>query len=141
MLKTLSVSNFALIDQVAIDFEGGLNILTGETGAGKSILVDALNTVLGSRASAESIRSGSDFFRVEAVFRGQRDSGNRGSLADQGIALEDDGTLIISRQLSRQGKSAILINGCHVTLRGITPHRLLSCGYARATRKSGTLKA
>lgn len=114
MLKTLTVSNFALIEHAAIDFAGGLNILTGETGAGKSILVDALNTILGSRVSADFIRSGCDFFRVEAVFEVDACSPLSGLLADQGIALEDDGTLIVSRQFSRQGKGLILANGCHI---------------------------
>jgi DNA repair protein RecN (Recombination protein N) len=116
VLKTLSVSNFALIEHAGIEFSGGLNILTGETGAGKSILVDALNTVLGSRASADFIRSGSDSFRVEAVFEVDANPDFVELLADQGIPVEDDGTLIISRQLNRQGKSVILVNGCHVTL-------------------------
>ncbi|MDR3593018.1 MAG: DNA repair protein RecN [Negativicutes bacterium] len=116
MLKTLTVSNFALIEHAAIDFAGGLNILTGETGAGKSILVDSLNTILGARVSVESIRGGADFFRVEAVFEVAADSPLRGLLADQGIALEGDDTLIISRHLSRQGKGIILANGCHIPL-------------------------
>jgi DNA repair protein RecN (Recombination protein N) len=116
VLKTLTVSNFALIEHAAIDFAGGLNILTGETGAGKSILVDALNTVLGARVSGESIRGGSDFFRVEAVFEVAADSPLRRLLSDQGIDLESDSTLIISRHLSRQGKGSILVNGCHIPL-------------------------
>lgn len=114
MLKTLTVNNFALIEHAGIEFAGGLNILTGETGAGKSILVDALSTALGSRASSEAIRSGSDNFRVEAVFSVTDNPKLSALLEDQGISLEDD-TLIISRQLSRQGKSVILVNGCHVT--------------------------
>jgi DNA repair protein RecN (Recombination protein N) len=114
MLKTLTVNNFALIEHAGVDFAGGLNILTGETGAGKSILVDALSTVLGSRASSEAIRSGSDHFRVEAVFSVADNPKLAALLEDQGIPLEDD-SLIINRQLSRQGKSVILVNGCHVT--------------------------
>jgi len=116
VLKTLTVSNFALIEYASIDFASGLNILTGETGAGKSILVDALNTVLGARVSSESIRGGSDFFRVEAVFEIAAGSSLRGLLHDQGIALEDDNSLIVSRHLSRQGKGIILANGCHIPL-------------------------
>ncbi len=116
MLKTLTVSNFALIEHTAIDFAGGLNVLTGETGAGKSILVDALNAVLGSRVSVESIRGGADSFRVEAVFEIAGDSPLVGLLADQGIDLEGGDTLIIGRHLSLQGKGLILANGCHIPL-------------------------
>lgn len=115
MLRTLTVTNFALIEQAGVEFSEGLNILTGETGAGKSILIDALNTILGSRASAEYIRGGSDFFRVEAVFDQPENQALIDLLADQGIEVED-GTLIISRVLSRQGKNTVLVNGCHVTL-------------------------
>lgn len=114
MLKTLTVNNFALIEHAGVDFSGGLNILTGETGAGKSILVDALSTVLGSRVSSEAIRGGSDNFRVEAIFEVADNPKLTALLEDQGISVEDD-SLIISRQLSRQGKSVILVNGCHVT--------------------------
>lgn len=114
MLKTLTVSNFALIEQAVIDFTTGLNILTGETGAGKSILVDALNTVLGGRASSDAIRSGSDYFRVEAIFTIDANVSLQEWLDNQGILREED-TLIISRYLSRQGKSTITVNGCHVT--------------------------
>ncbi|HMM21282.1 MAG TPA: DNA repair protein RecN [Selenomonadales bacterium] len=116
MLKTLTVSNFALIEQAGVEFAPGLNILTGETGAGKSILIDALNILLGSRASADYIRSGSDFFRVEAVFRIGPNQEARELLDSQGIPLEDGDTLILSRYLSRQGKSAVVVNGCQVTL-------------------------
>jgi len=114
VLKTLTVSNFALIEQAVIDFSTGLNILTGETGAGKSILVDALNILLGGRASSDAIRGGSDFFRVEAIFTVENNVLLQDWLDGQGILREDD-TLIISRYLSRQGKSVITVNSCHVT--------------------------
>ena len=68
MLKTLSIWNFALIEHVQIDFDKGLNILTGETGAGKSILLGALGMVIGRRTNIDAIRSGCEFMRVEAVF-------------------------------------------------------------------------
>ncbi|MBP2653018.1 MAG: repair protein RecN [Firmicutes bacterium] len=116
MLKTLSVSNFALLEQATVDLGSGLNVLTGETGAGKSILIDALETVLGSRASAESIRTGCDYFRVEAVFEINAGHPIINLLDDHGITLEDGSVLIISRRVTRQGKNNILVNGCHVTL-------------------------
>lgn len=114
MLKTLTVWNFALIEQAQIDFGEGLNILTGETGAGKSILIDALSVALGCRASADSIRSGGDWLRVEAVYDHVRDS-VRSFLADRGI-IENEDILIVSRQIARGGKNQIRVNGCHVTL-------------------------
>lgn len=116
MLKSLTVTNFALIEQAGVEFAGGLNVLTGETGAGKSILVDALTTLLGSRADREAIRSGCESFRVEAVFDVAANAGVKAILDDQGIPLDDGATLIISRFLSRQGKTAVLANGCHVTV-------------------------
>ena len=68
MLKSLTVWNFALLEHVQIEFDAGLNILTGETGAGKSILIDALGAILGHRISTDAIRTGCDWLRVEAVF-------------------------------------------------------------------------
>lgn len=68
MLKTLSIWNFALIEHIQIEFNRGLNILTGETGAGKSILLGALGMVIGHRSNLDVIRSNADFMRVEAVF-------------------------------------------------------------------------
>ena len=68
MLKTLTVWNFALIEFINIEFSSGLNILTGETGAGKSILIDALSIILGAKASADNIRQSAEWMKVEAVF-------------------------------------------------------------------------
>ena len=68
MLESLTIRNYAIIDELTADFTGGLNIITGETGAGKSIVVDALELVLGARASAEMIRAGADFLEVSGVF-------------------------------------------------------------------------
>lgn len=116
MLKSLTVTNFALIERVVVEFDEGLNIVTGETGAGKSILIDALSIILGNRASVDSIRTGCDFFRVEAVFDISKLTFICKIIEDQGISLEDDTMLIISRRFSRQGKNSILINGCHVTV-------------------------
>lgn len=115
MLKTLTVDNFALIDHVQIAFAPGLNILTGETGAGKSILIDALGAILGERASVDSIRRGCDYFRVEAVFdiTGQQPLFAR--LDELAIPCEED-TLIINRRLTRSGKNTVTINGCQAPL-------------------------
>lgn len=115
MLKTLSVWNFALLEHVQIEFSRGLNILTGETGAGKSILIDSLGVVLGRRTSVDNIRTGADWLRVEAVFEtvGQPVIHNFLLQAD---ILDEGELLIVSRQVTRSGRNAIQINGCHVTL-------------------------
>ena len=99
-----------------VEFDEGLNILTGETGAGKSILIDALGVILGNRASVDSIRTGCDFFRVEAVFDICQLLSIYKILEDQGIIVDDEATVIISRRFSRSGKNTILINGCHITV-------------------------
>jgi DNA repair protein RecN (Recombination protein N) len=116
VLKSLTVTNFALIEQAAVEFDEGLNIVTGETGAGKSILIDALSIILGNRASVDSIRTGCDFFRVEAVFDISKLTSICKIIEEQSISLDDDTVLIISRRFSKQGKNSILINGCHVTV-------------------------
>lgn len=116
MLKSLRVMNFALIEEAQINFVDGLNILTGETGAGKSILIDAFNSVLGGRSSVDAIRSGCDFFRVEAVFEISLSNPVIVLLEEQGIPVEDDNQLILSRRLSTHGKNIILVNGCNVPL-------------------------
>ena len=115
MLKTLTVWNFALLEHVQIEFDKGLNILTGETGAGKSILIDSLGAILGQRMSSELIRTGCDWLRVEAVFTLAGQPAVHAFLAEQAIADEED-MLIVTRQITRSGKNMILVNGCHVTL-------------------------
>ena len=115
MLKSLTVWNFALLEHVEITFGAGLNILTGETGAGKSILIDALGAVLGRRVTADAIRTGCDWLRVEAVFDITGQTALASYLAEQAIDGED-ATLIITRQVARAGRNNVLVNGCHVTL-------------------------
>ncbi len=115
MLKTLTVWNFALLEHVQIEFEHGLNILTGETGAGKSILIDSLGMILGHRTSIEKIRKDRDWLRVEAVFDTSKYPEVHDFLQQADIVDEDD-SLIISRQIAKTGKNTIQVNGCHVTL-------------------------
>ena len=116
MLKTLTVWNFALLEHVQVEFGEGLNILTGETGAGKSILIDALGAILGQRVSSDAIRTGCDWLRVEAVFTLDDESlGLHELLAGQAID-DSEGLLIITRQVTKGGRSMVLVNGCHVTL-------------------------
>ena len=116
MLTELSVENFALVEKVRLPFGPGLNILTGETGAGKSILLDALGMVLGERTGAESIRHGADRARVEAVFAvDDGDERLREVLQAAGVEVED-GVLLLSRELSAAGKSVVRINGRPATV-------------------------
>lgn len=114
MLRELHVSNFALIDRVDLSFGDGLNILTGETGAGKSIIIDALGVVLGERASsADFVRTGSDRATVEALFDLDLAPPEvRDRLLAAGIEPEEDNLLIVTRELALgSGKSQCRING------------------------------
>lgn len=116
MLTELSVENFALVERVRLRFGAGLNLLTGETGAGKSILLDALGMVLGERTSSDSVRHGAEKARVEAVFTvSSSDPRLAPALESTGIETED-GLLILSRELSASGKSSARINGRPVTV-------------------------
>jgi DNA repair protein RecN (Recombination protein N) len=116
MLKSLAVYNFALIEQTMIEFSSGLNVITGETGAGKSILIDALSCVLGDRASSDSIRTGQDFLRVEAVFDLSHNAAAIAIIDALAIPIEDIHNVIMTRRLSLAGKNTVLINGCNVPL-------------------------
>lgn len=110
MLQLLKVFNFALIEQAEIEFDNGFNVLTGETGAGKSMVVDALNVVLGGRSSVEMLRGGCEQFRIDAVFALQTHESLQALLLEQAIPQEEDGLLFLSRSVSRQGKNTVLIN-------------------------------
>lgn len=116
MLKTLTVWNFALLEHVQVEFGAGLNILTGETGAGKSILIDSLGAILGQRISSDSIRTGCEWLRVEAVFSLEDESLGLHEMLTQQAIDDSEGILIITRQVTRGGRSMALVNGCHVTL-------------------------
>ncbi len=105
MLRTLSIRNFALIDRLELDFGPGLNILTGETGAGKSILVGALELVLGARASSDVVRTGASRAEVQAVFSLERAGAELAAVFERhGIETEDD-EIILSRVVSAEGRS------------------------------------
>jgi len=109
MLKTLSIKNLAIIEALTIDFENGLNIITGETGAGKSIIMGALNLVFGDRSSSDDIRSGFDEAVIETNFVVRKDSQINSLLNESGIEKIDD-SLFIKRIISRVGKSKCFIN-------------------------------
>src|SRR5512143_3765721 len=117
MLSELTISNFAIITNLNVAFAPGFNVLTGETGAGKSIIIDALSVVLGGRASEEMIRSDAESARVEAIFALERPDADLAALLDEhGIAAED-GALIISREVVRGGRSVTRINSRAVPVR------------------------
>ena len=108
MLSDLAIKNFAIIDDLRICFKDGLSILTGETGAGKSIIIEAVNLLLGSRASSDLVRNGCDQAELEAFFDLDEDSVTSKILAEQGIDVSDG--LIIRRVVSSSGKSRVFIN-------------------------------
>lgn len=115
MLETLRIKNLAVIDFVEIPFDSGLNILSGETGAGKSIVIEAISLLLGSRATTDLIRAGCDEAVVEGVFSLEELPWLSERLAKADFGSED-GTLLIKRTLSRMGKHRISINGSFATL-------------------------
>lgn len=110
MLTRLRIQNFAIIDEVEIEFGEGLNIISGETGAGKSILMDALVLILGGRASADLIRQGAEEATVEALFETGANSNLQSTLEQFGIP-DEQGELIIRRIVHRSGKNRIFVNG------------------------------
>jgi len=109
MLRELQIANLAIIDKLHVEFQPGLNILTGETGAGKSIIIDAVNLILGGRASSELIRSGAEEASVEALFDLTDRPGLLKSLSENGI--ECDGELLVRRVVTRGGKNRVFISG------------------------------
>lgn len=113
MLSNLQIENIAVIKSASIDFENGFNVMTGETGAGKSIVIDSLNAILGERTSRELIRSGADSASVCAEFQNVGDN-VKNELEKLGI--EKDDTLIISRKLTPDGKNVCRINGMPATV-------------------------
>lgn len=115
MLKSLAVTNFALIAAIRLEFHHGLNIITGETGAGKSLLIDALNAVLGGRVSHDVIRSGQEWLRVEAVFAGDDCRALQDRLENE-WGLEAGDEIIVRRRVNRHGKNQCFVNGSQVTL-------------------------
>lgn len=115
MLEHLHIRNVALIKESEISFGDGLNILTGETGAGKSMIIDSLQFALGGRAGKDFLRHGEKQAAVEALFSVQSQALTE-KLAENGIAPEEDGTLLITRTLSEAGKSVCRINGSTVTV-------------------------
>ena len=109
MLRELHIKNVAVIEEVTVEFENGFQTLTGETGAGKSILIDSINMALGGRGSRDIVRTGTDYAQVDLAFEVEDDE-VLGCLSELGIDCED-GTVLISRRLQPDGKSRSHING------------------------------
>lgn len=115
MLEHLHIKNVALIKESEISFGEGLNILTGETGAGKSMVIDSLQFALGGRAGKDFLRHGEKMASVEALFAVQS-SALQEKLEENGIEPEEDGSVLITRTLSETGKSVCRVNGSTVTV-------------------------
>ena len=115
MLFELMIENFALIRKLNVNFCQGLNILTGETGAGKSIIIDAVNLVIGDRADKSLIRTGEDKAVVQAVFY-SKSSVLELLLAENGVNPSEDGSIIITREIYSNGRSASRLNDKLVTV-------------------------
>ncbi len=119
MIQSLQIKNLAVVENVRIEFGPGLNVITGETGAGKSILIGALGLTLGDRAGKEMIRSGEDSCSVEAAFRLRDPSPIDAILDEQGLQPCENGELIIRRMISASGAGRTLVNDSNLTLQSL----------------------
>ena len=127
MLVELRLENYAVIDNAAVEFASGLNLLTGETGAGKSILIDALALLLGEKASSDVIRAGAERAVLSAVFEGEGRASDAIDtvLEHNGLDESEDGSLIVRREIAAGGKGRVFVNNQAATvavLRQLAPH-------------------
>ena len=120
MLETLRICNYALIDNLELEFGPGFTVLTGETGAGKSIIVGALMLILGGRASSDAVRKGAERAEIEAVFRFSDIPPRLSALLEENDIALDDGALILARRISRDGRSKAYAGG------GLVPASILA---------------
>ncbi len=112
MLEELTITNFAIIDRLAVRFDPGFNVLTGETGAGKSIIIDAVGAVLGERVSAEMVRSGAQVARIEGIFTLDEEAGPLYDLlCEHELLDEGDAAVILRREIAANGRSTARVNG------------------------------
>lgn len=116
MLVEVSIKNFAIIDDININFTQGLNIMTGETGSGKSILVEAIGIILGSRSSKELIQTGTKKAVLQGVFYLENPDSIREILSEYSIGLDSDNILIITKEINTEGPSLSKVNGRSITL-------------------------
>ena len=151
MIETLSIRNIALIDELDLELAPGLNIFTGETGAGKSVILRAMGLVLGERASADIVREGANFAEVEAsvapddehpIWRANRTGDSedsdettdpvlKGSFRD---VLDPSDAVILSRRITASGRSRCHVNGRLANLKQAAGTRSVACRYTRTTR-------
>ena len=115
MLAQLFINNIAVIERASIDLESGFTVLTGETGAGKSIIIDAIHAVLGERTSRELVRTGTASASVSALFTGLSKDALQ-QLEGLSVPLEEDGSLLIQRDIKLEGKSSCKLNGAPATV-------------------------
>jgi len=116
MLRELRLKNFAVVESVDVAFAAGLNVLTGETGAGKSILIDAIVLVRGGRAQSDVIRAEAETATVEAVFAVDGVAAARAVLDEAGLAADDNGEVVVRRELARSGRHRAFVNDSPVTV-------------------------
>ncbi|HJT90265.1 MAG TPA: DNA repair protein RecN [Bryobacteraceae bacterium] len=124
MLRELTIDNYAVVERVRVQFHAGLNLLTGETGSGKSIVVDALGLLLGGRASGEMVRTGAARARVAGIFEVREDRAVRRLAEEAGIEIED-GELLVEREVLAEGKSRAYLGSRPVAvslLKDLAPH-------------------
>ena len=114
MLLEISIKNFAIIEEIYLHFDQGMTVLTGETGAGKSIIIDAMNMMLGSRATTDVIRHGATKAEIEGLFSLENSSAIEAIFEEQGLELTDE--LIIRREILQNGRSVSRVNGQLVNL-------------------------
>ena len=117
MLISLHVKNLALIDETEVYFGRGLNILTGETGAGKSIIIGSVNLALGAKADKEMIRTGADYALVELIFQIEKEEQLQ-AVKELELPIEEDGTIILQRRIM-PGKSICKVNGESVSAKQV----------------------
>jgi DNA repair protein RecN (Recombination protein N) len=115
MLSELSITNFAIIESLSISFEKGLTVLTGETGAGKSIIIDAIHLLVGGRGSSDFVRHGEDRAEIEGLFLLENATTVYDKAQELGIQIEDD-MIVLRREITKSGKSVCRINGKLVTI-------------------------
>ena len=119
MLLTLTITNFAIIDRLEVQFDAGFNVLTGETGAGKSIILDAVGLLLGDRARPDLVRAGADEATVQALFDLSGQDDLRRAFTEAGFPVDEE--LVLRRIVQGGGRSRAYINGNLVTLAQLQP--------------------
>ena len=127
MLLEISIKNFAIIEEISLNFEKGMTVLTGETGAGKSIIIDAMNMMLGSRATTDVIRHGAPKAEIEGLFTVESNRHLTALFEEQGLEWTDE--LIIRREILQNGRSVSRINGQMVNLSVLKGSRSTFGGY------------